>query len=334
MLGHRHLHKVHGALCHLRLLEVSLVVWLGIGQPALEATFPILPLWKFLFWRRGLKQVWLSNHFWCLYESILRFFSKLCLQRLGHFCNSRGACTRTVEASSCTKEASSMASTQMPLSGMKSVGHPFCSGMKSLLQNSFTCYVSANAGNDCWSHGLQNVCVYIYVCVWRESKFIYLQTAIAKKQIPSHTFANLSHTPANPTFIFRGVASIHFCAVETHSNSMQTATVWAIRETASYICKAMLGKFNKIPPGNSRVSLFTTFAWLAAAKVPSGLLASMDILIATVFAKLSRNFRKKTFCTSTNKSTPWIVVRGSAPLDYSIVLGSIPRLPISQSNSG
>jgi hypothetical protein len=52
----------------------------------------------------------------------------------------------------------------------------------------------------------------------------------------------------------------------------------------------------------------------------------------------SRNFRetfaKKTFCTSTNKSTPWIVVRGSAPLDYSIVLGSIPRLPISQSNSG
>ena len=200
--------------------EVSLVVWLGIGQPALEAKFPILPLWKFLFWRRGLKQVWLSNHFWCLCESILRFFSKLCLQRLGHFCNSRGACTRTVEASSCAKEASSMASTQMPLSGAplpcqaarKCVGHPFCSGIKSLLQNSFTCYVSANAGNDCWSHAYANG--------HREK---------------TNTFANLSHTPANPTFIFRGVASIHFCAVETHSNSMQTATVWAIRETAKGI---------------------------------------------------------------------------------------------------
>ena len=87
--------------------------------------------------------------------------------------------------------------------------------------------------------------VYIYMCVWRESKFIYLQTAIVKKQIPSHTFANLSHTPANPTFIFRGVASIHFCAVETHSNSMQTATVSAIRETAKGRCKVVLGKFHQ-----------------------------------------------------------------------------------------
>ena len=59
------------------------------------------------------------------------------------------------------------------------------------------------------------------------------------------TFANLSHTPANPTFIFRGVASIHFCAVETHSNSMQTATVSAIREKAKGRCKVVLGKFHQ-----------------------------------------------------------------------------------------
>ena len=82
-------------------------------------------------------------------------------------------------------------------------------------------------------------------------------------------------------------------------------------DSQGYICKAMLGNFHKIPPGNSRVSLFTTFAWLAAAKVPSGLLASMDILIATVFAELSRNFRKKTFAHQPTNPHPesWLGVQ-------------------------
>ena len=55
--------------------------------------------------------------------------------------------------------------------------------------------------------------VYIYICGFI---MLYLQTAGLR--LKKKTFANLLRTPP---FIFRGVAAIHFCAVETHSNSRQ-----------------------------------------------------------------------------------------------------------------
>ena len=75
----------------------------------------------------------------------------------------------------------------------------------------------------------------LYVLVVDINSFICKQPFFANKKL---TFANLS-------FVFRGVAAIHFGAVETQSNSMQTVPVWAIRETAKGRCKAILGKFHK-----------------------------------------------------------------------------------------
>jgi len=74
----------------------------------------------------------------------------------------------------------------------------------------------------------------------------------------------------------------------------------------------MEGHAGKIPPGNSRVSLFTTFPWLAAAKVLCGLLASMDTFsFATAFAELSQNFRKKSFANQPKNPHPesWLGVQ-------------------------
>ena len=92
----------------------------------------------------------------------------------------------------------------------------------------------------------------------------------------------------------------------------------------------MQGRVGKIPPGNSRGSLFTTFPWLAAAKVLCGLLASMDTFsFATAFAELLRDFRKKSFANQSKNPHPesWLGVQ-PAPLDYNIYsLGSILYLP-------
>ena len=133
------------------------------------------------------------------------------------------------------------------------------------------------------------------------SKCVSLETAILREWKNRDFFAN-------PTFIFRGVAAIHFCAVDTHSNSMQMVTAWAIQETAKGRCQGHVGK---IPPENSKVSLFTTFPWLAAAKVQCGLLASMDTFsFATAFVQLSRDFREKSFANQPKNPHPesWLGV--------------------------
>ena len=88
----------------------------------------------------------------------------------------------------------------------------------------------------------------------------------------------------------------------------------------------MQGHVGQIPPENNRGSLFTTFPWLAAAKVLCVRLASMHTF-SPLLSRNFRDFRKKNLCKSAEKSTPWIVVGGSAPLDYTIVFGSILCLP-------
>ena len=71
------------------------------------------------------------------------------------------------------------------------------------------------------------MCMYIYYMYIYIHIYIYIFVALSCFICKRPFFAlkkDFRESFANPTFIFRGVAAIHFCAVDTHSNSMQMVT--------------------------------------------------------------------------------------------------------------
>ena len=138
------------------------------------------------------------------------------------------------------------------------------------------------------------ICMYMYVYVcecklmcWYVRMYVAvdLNSFICKRPL----FANEKICSRTHVYLSRGCSYPLLCcwdALDQHANSN------CVRCPADSQGQ-MEGHAGKIPAGNSRVSLFTTFPWLVAAKVLCGLLASMDTFsFATAFAELSRNFRK------------------------------------------
>jgi len=90
---------------------------------------------------------------------------------------------------------------------------------------------------------------------------------------------------------------------------MQTATVSAIREKAKGRCKVVLGKFHQ---GIAEVHCLPHSLDLPPQRCCVGYWLPWTLSLSPL---LSRNFREtfaKILCKSIEKSTPWIVVGGSA----------------------
>ena len=121
-------------------------------------------------------------------------------------------------------------------------------------------------------------------------------------------------TLANPMFFFRGVVAIQFCAAETDTNSMQTASVWVIWKTAKGRCKAMLGKFHQ---ETTEFHCFPGSLMLQRCFVGR---ASMDAFsFATALAGQPRNFREKSF-------ESWVQWFSSTWLQYTTWVLCLPLL--------